>query len=128
MYYNADLFRAAKVTPPAADAAYTWDEFLAAARSLTRRDGEQVLQYGYVPEIWWGMWAIWAWANGAPHAAQARALLAGYYKLRRLPPEDRAALSTEVRAAAARFTPSTSSSSRMWRGASPSSRSWTVTL
>ncbi len=46
----------------------------------------------------------WAWANGAPHAAQARALLAGYYKLRRLPAEDRAALSTEVRAAAARFT------------------------
>jgi homoserine kinase type II len=46
----------------------------------------------------------WAWANGAPRAAQARALLAGYYQVRRLPPEDRAALSTEVRAAAARFT------------------------
>jgi len=46
----------------------------------------------------------WAWAGGAPRAAQAKALLAGYYKVRRLPPEDRAALSTEVRAAAARFT------------------------
>lgn len=46
----------------------------------------------------------WAWANGAPRAAQARALLSGYYQVRRLPPEDRAALSTEVRAAATRFT------------------------
>ncbi len=46
----------------------------------------------------------WAWANGAPRAAQARALLAGYYKLRPLPPEDRAVLSAEVRAAATRFT------------------------
>jgi multiple sugar transport system substrate-binding protein len=64
MYYNADLFRAAKVALPAPDAAYTWEQFLAVTRSLTLREGDQITQYGYVPEIWWGMWAIWAWANG----------------------------------------------------------------
>jgi multiple sugar transport system substrate-binding protein len=34
VYYNADLFRAAGVPPPRAG--WTWDDFLAAARALTR--------------------------------------------------------------------------------------------
>jgi multiple sugar transport system substrate-binding protein len=64
LYYNADQFRAAGVHPPAGGAPFAWEEFLDAARRLTRRSGDQAGQYGYAPEIWWGMWAIWAWANG----------------------------------------------------------------
>lgn len=64
LYYNVDLFRAAGVQPPPAAIPFTWEGFLEAARRLTRRSGDRISQYGYVPEIWWGMWAIWAWANG----------------------------------------------------------------
>ncbi len=45
----------------------------------------------------------WCW-DGGLRAGLARALLAGYQGRRPLPPEDRAALPVELRAAAARFT------------------------
>lgn len=64
MYFNADLFKAAGVAAPAPDKPFTWEQFLDAAQKTTRREGDRVAQYGYVQETWWGMWAIWAWANG----------------------------------------------------------------
>jgi homoserine kinase type II len=45
----------------------------------------------------------WCW-TGAPRLDLAAAMLAGYQRVRPLPPADRAALPVEVRAAAARFT------------------------
>jgi homoserine kinase type II len=45
----------------------------------------------------------WCWDDG-PQGSVAAALLAGYSQVRRLTPEDRAALPIEIRAAAARFT------------------------
>jgi homoserine kinase type II len=45
----------------------------------------------------------WAW-SGTPQLDVARALVAGYEEVRRLPDADRAALPVEIRAAAARFT------------------------
>jgi homoserine kinase type II len=45
----------------------------------------------------------WCW-DGGPRREVAAALLAGYQRVRPLPPEDRAALPVEIRAAAARFT------------------------
>jgi homoserine kinase type II len=45
----------------------------------------------------------WCWAPGA-RLDLCAALLAGYQRVRALPPEDRAALPIELRAAAARFT------------------------
>ena len=45
----------------------------------------------------------WAWSR-APRPAVQRALVAGYERVRPLPPADRAALAIELRAAAIRFT------------------------
>jgi multiple sugar transport system substrate-binding protein len=64
MFYNADHFVDAGIKPPAADQAWTWDEFRNAARRLTKRQGDAVQQYGYAMETWWAMWSIFAWANG----------------------------------------------------------------
>jgi homoserine kinase type II len=46
----------------------------------------------------------WCWSTGAFRFDLVRTLLDGYRSVRALPPEDRAALVIEVRAAAARFT------------------------
>lgn len=64
MYYNADHFQEAGIKPPAPDTAWTWDEFRQATRRLTKRSGDVAERYGYAMETWWGMWGIWAWANG----------------------------------------------------------------
>lgn len=64
MYYNGSHLQEAGIKPPAANEAWTWDEFRQAARRLTKRSGDAVQQYGYAMETWWGMWSIWAWANG----------------------------------------------------------------
>ena len=64
LYYNQDHFRVAGLPTPSAETPMTWPQFLDAARATTRRAGDQVTQWGFVPETWWGMWAIWAWSNG----------------------------------------------------------------
>lgn len=61
MFYNVDHFAEAGIKPPAADQAWTWDEFRNAARRLAKPDGSR---YAYSMETWWAMWGIWAWANG----------------------------------------------------------------
>ena len=66
IYYNADVFGAAGVTPPSMspDEAWTWDQFLEAARALTTDgsgnhpgdsgfDVENVVQWGVHWPTWW---------------------------------------------------------------------------
>jgi multiple sugar transport system substrate-binding protein len=61
MFYNVDHFADAGIKPPAADQAWTWDEFRNAARRLVKPDGSR---WAYSMETGWFYWAIWAWANG----------------------------------------------------------------
>jgi len=64
VYYNRDLFRAAGLADPARD--WTWDDFLAAAQTLTRdtdSDG-QTDQYGFGTEVSIFRVAPFIWQNG----------------------------------------------------------------
>lgn len=62
VFYNKDLFDAAGVPYPSAD--WTWDDFLRAAKALTKRDATgKVTQYGYfVPGYNFGL-APWLLTN-----------------------------------------------------------------
>lgn len=62
MYYNKDLFDAAGVEYPTAD--WTWDDFVAKAKALTVKDGDEFLQYGFAPDTWWGPWITSIYKNG----------------------------------------------------------------
>lgn len=62
MYYNKDLFRAAGLDPEMPPA--TWDALLAAAQTLTLRDGETVTQWGVNTPPQWGRWAMTNQAGG----------------------------------------------------------------
>ena len=65
LYYNADLFRAHQVAPPGPD--WEWDDFLGAARALTRDiDGDGLAdQYGFLCTGGAsGQWIPWVWAAG----------------------------------------------------------------
>jgi len=77
LFYNRDLFdRAGVAYPPAtAENAWTWDEFMAAARKLTldadgRRPGEpsfdpsRIMQYGAMVETLTWQLEVWALSNG----------------------------------------------------------------
>ncbi|MEW6227882.1 MAG: extracellular solute-binding protein, partial [Bacillota bacterium] len=63
-YYNVDMWREAGLREPDPSHPMSWEEYLAALKALTKRDGRRVTQYGLVSDDWWGIWAIWAWANG----------------------------------------------------------------
>jgi len=62
LFYNKDLFDRAGVAHPSAD--WTWDDFLQAAKALTRRDADgKAVQYGYfVPGYNFGL-APWLLTN-----------------------------------------------------------------
>jgi multiple sugar transport system substrate-binding protein len=64
VYYNRDLFAAAGVPEPAAG--WTWDDFLAAAKALTRdTDGDGTIdQYGLGTEVSFLRLAPFIWQNG----------------------------------------------------------------
>lgn len=64
MFYNSEHFAAAGVTAPALDAPWSREQFLDAAKKLTKTMGDQTTQYGVVQETWWGPWMMWAWADG----------------------------------------------------------------
>jgi ABC-type glycerol-3-phosphate transport system substrate-binding protein len=49
IYYNKALFDAADLPHP--ENGWTLDQFLAIAQQLTRRDGDEVTQWGYLPAI-----------------------------------------------------------------------------
>jgi len=64
LYYNKDLFDEAKVPYP--DENWGWEEFLAAAKRLTRdREGRgRIDQYGFVTSWWRNRWPMYVWQNG----------------------------------------------------------------
>lgn len=57
MYYNRRLFDEAKVPYP--KPGWTFDEFRATAKALTKKD-----QYGFVFANWFPGWIMWLWNNG----------------------------------------------------------------
>lgn len=62
VYYNKNLFRAAGVDPPRPG--WTWDDFLAIARALTR-DGEGTrATYGTAFTNYYYYWIPWVWSAG----------------------------------------------------------------
>lgn len=62
MYYNKDLFRAAGLDPEKAPA--DWDAMLAAAKVLTKREGDTVSQWGINTPPQWVRWAMANQAGG----------------------------------------------------------------
>lgn len=63
LFYNKDLLDAAGVPYPTADS--TWDDIVAAAQTLTLRDGDRVTQWGMAIGdigIWWGLQTL-SWAQ-----------------------------------------------------------------
>ena len=62
VYYNRDLFSAANVPLP--DENWTWDEFLNAARALTRSENGKVVQYGLGVDPVTLRLAPFIWAHG----------------------------------------------------------------
>lgn len=63
-YYNLTLFQEAGLQPP--QAAWTWNDYLEAARRLTRRDaGGQIVQAGIGTLPSGNQLLPWLWSNGA---------------------------------------------------------------
>jgi len=57
-YFNVDLFEEAGLTPPASTDVWTFDDLREWAMALTKRDGEQVVQYGFAAGTDWN-YEIW---------------------------------------------------------------------
>ena len=63
MYYNKDLFDQAGVPYPTSD--WSFDDFLATAQKLTKRDASgKIQQYGFTFSTWMPGWVMWLWNNG----------------------------------------------------------------
>src|SRR5690606_22932313 len=64
MFYNQDLFEANGVAAPSDG--WTWDDFMAAAQTLTQdTDGDGALdQYGFGYSTFYLFWQPWVWSNG----------------------------------------------------------------
>jgi multiple sugar transport system substrate-binding protein len=65
MYYNADVLNEVGVKAPDPKEPWTWEQFQENTLKAVKRDGDRTTRYAYVQETWWGMWSIFAWANGA---------------------------------------------------------------
>jgi multiple sugar transport system substrate-binding protein len=77
LYYNADMFKAAGLTPPPDKSAnaWTWDQFVDIAKKLTIDengknaseagfDAKKIKQYGINIGLWWGAWSNFVYSNG----------------------------------------------------------------
>lgn len=62
LYYNKDLFDAAKVAYP--DGSWDWAAFRDAAKKLTKRQGDKVSTWGYAAGDWWPWYMTWIYQNG----------------------------------------------------------------
>ena len=63
LFYNQDMLDRAGVLYP--DETWDWDDLLAAARKLTRRDGSGVVTtYGADVQVAWDRVILWIWENG----------------------------------------------------------------
>ena len=82
IYYNKDVFDAAHVAYPPAKAsqAWTWDQFVANAKKLTKDrsgktpdeagfDSENIDTYGVTLPSWWGGWYPFVLSNGGHFAS-----------------------------------------------------------
>lgn len=61
VYYNKTLFDEAGIGYPSAD--WTWDDMLAAAKALTKGEGDTE-QWGFGMEYWHPYWMNWCFQNG----------------------------------------------------------------
>lgn len=64
MYYNPDLYTEAGVAMPSAEEAMNWEQFVDITEQTTIKQGGRTRQFGYIQEMWWGPWMIWAWSAG----------------------------------------------------------------
>ena len=64
IFYREDLFDEAGVSYPPAEEPWTWDEFLSAAKKLTKEEGGQITQYGVETADRWLINASYVLANG----------------------------------------------------------------
>jgi len=72
LFYNQDLFDDAGVAYP--DGSWDWDDYLAAARKLTRHSPDPAQQrYGCVIDFWGARIYPWIWQNGGQILDQSRA-------------------------------------------------------
>lgn len=62
LFYNVDMFDAAGVPYP--DGTWTWDTIIEAGRKLTRRSGDQVVQWGFDVNGGWDRVIQFIWENG----------------------------------------------------------------
>lgn len=63
LWYNKDLFDAAKVAYPTAD--WTWDDLLAAAQKLTKKDASgKVVQWGFYSDNMYPSWVSFIGQSG----------------------------------------------------------------
>src|SRR5690606_8185386 len=62
LFYNVDMFDAAGVPYP--DETWTWDTIIEAGRKLTRRSGDQVVQWGFDVNGGWDRVIQFVWENG----------------------------------------------------------------
>jgi multiple sugar transport system substrate-binding protein len=66
-FLNLNLFEEAGVTPPSADwqdASWTFEAFLDAAMTLTKREGDRTTQWGFLVNRAQRPWASWLYCNG----------------------------------------------------------------
>ncbi len=65
MYFNQDIFEAAGITEmPTPDDVWDWDRFIEMTEATTIEEGGRTRQYGYVQDVRWTFWQIWAWSAG----------------------------------------------------------------
>jgi multiple sugar transport system substrate-binding protein len=62
VFYNKALFDDAGVGYPSSE--WTWEDFSAAAKKLTKKDGDTTTQYGYAAGDWWPWYMTWMYQNG----------------------------------------------------------------
>ncbi|MCL4508844.1 MAG: sugar ABC transporter substrate-binding protein [Chloroflexi bacterium] len=65
MAWNIDAFKEAGVPAPTAE--WTWNDFLNAARKLTKRSGTSVARYGFGPPQGFSHIAPWVWQHGGDY-------------------------------------------------------------
>jgi len=84
LYYNVDMFKEAGVEPPSPKAAeaWTWDEFVEAAKRLTIDENgnnatepdfnpDKIKQYGVNgANGWWGPWSNFIYSNGGDFVSE----------------------------------------------------------
>jgi len=65
MYFNQDIFEEAGITQkPTPDDVWDWDRFIDMTQKTTKEEGGRTRQYGYIQDVRWTFWQIWAWAAG----------------------------------------------------------------